>query len=707
MKKHINNYSQTLWLIRKASLIAGLLPSLSFAETVSYNFATNPGGLVGTAQIVGGVLQLTTNSNSNVAAFHIPSIADSSLGFKVTFDFTIINSTADNPADGFSFSYGPIPPGTTSNVSEEGWPGISPVISWEFDTYQNNSLEVGVGIAVNDVDLPGAFTNGNLLEGATTVTGTATISLYPVQGASFNTTGLLTNADFVNIATSFVGNDNYTFAFAARTGGANEEVLIDNIVITTGSPDSDNDGLPDDWEILYSLDPNDNGQNPNNNGVPGLPENGRDGDPDSDGLTNLEEFNARTSPRDNDSDDDTLTDGDEVKGLAGLRPPTNPTSADTDGDGLDDFLESNSGVYNGAGDPGTNPTLKDTDNDQTPDRREILKGSNPLDPGQSVVTSSSTIYAQDFDGFPNGTKGTDLSDGSDFHSSAAASSITSDQLLLTRDGDFGVFTSFRIPGITGSSSGWTATFDVILSDTPGNNLPADGFSFSYGAIPPFNPGQADQAASDANGQAEEGWGVLNHISFEVDTWENNAAAPEAGFSIGANQDGADLAIASLTQLPLADGETIETTVTLSWDPVDGASMATTLTGPIFTNAPTLGFTGDDNYIFAFSARTGGATQTAIVDNIVIGPNIRTPLVITEIDVDRTANSVQLSWSSIPGKTYAVDVSTTLEEGDPLDGHWSELASNIGSGGNLTTFTDVSNPNGALKRFYRVREVTTP
>ena len=328
-------------------------------------------------------------------------------------------------------------------------------------------------------------------------------------------------------------------------------------------------------------------------------------------------------------------------------------------------------------------------------------------PKSEIITSSAVRYEQDFDGFPNGTNGSGLFDGSDFHSSANKPSITNDELVLTLDGDFGTATSFRIPGITGSSSGWTATFDVILSDTPGDNLPADGFSFSYGAIPAFNPGQVDQAASDVNGQAEEGWGILNHISFEVDTWENNPAAPEAGFSIGANQDGADLVIASLAQLPLADGETIDTSVTLSWDPVEGASMSTALTGPIFTNALNLGFTGDDSYVFTFSARTGSATQTVTIDNLVISLSNKTPLVITEIDVNRTTNAVLLSWSSIPAKTYAVDVSTTLEEGDPLNGNWGEINGNVASGGNLTTFTDNNNPNGAAKRFYRVREVTAP
>ena len=43
--------------------------------------------------------------------------------------------------------------------------------------------------------------------------------------------------------------------------------------------DSDNDGLPDGWEWQYGLDP-----------LSSLGENGSTGDPDSDGLTNLNEY---------------------------------------------------------------------------------------------------------------------------------------------------------------------------------------------------------------------------------------------------------------------------------------------------------------------------------------------------------------------------------------------------------------------------------
>ena len=58
--------------------------------------------------------------------------------------------------------------------------------------------------------------------------------------------------------------------------------------------DSDSDGMPDSWEPLYGLNPNDAGD--------------ASSDSDEDGLSANEEFNANTSPNLKDSDRDTLSD---------------------------------------------------------------------------------------------------------------------------------------------------------------------------------------------------------------------------------------------------------------------------------------------------------------------------------------------------------------------------------------------------------------
>jgi hypothetical protein len=71
--------------------------------------------------------------------------------------------------------------------------------------------------------------------------------------------------------------------------------------------DSDSDGLPDWWETEMSLNTHD-----------GTGENGADGDPDGEGLCNLDEYQAGTNPRLNDSDGDGKDDREEV--IAGTDP---------------------------------------------------------------------------------------------------------------------------------------------------------------------------------------------------------------------------------------------------------------------------------------------------------------------------------------------------------------------------------------------------
>jgi hypothetical protein len=175
--------------------------------------------------------------------------------------------------------------------------------------------------------------------------------------------------------------------------------------------DTDKDGLPDWWEVENGLDPTDSTGN-----------NGADGDPDEDGLTNQEEYekddwkNGRTDPQNPDTDEDGYPDGWEAK----QDPPYDPTdkdshphyetdpNLDTDGDGLPDWWEVANGLdpldptgNNGAnGDPDedkltnkeeydgndawnekkTNPKNPDTDGDGYPDRWEAKAEQPPYDP---------------------------------------------------------------------------------------------------------------------------------------------------------------------------------------------------------------------------------------------------------------------------------------------------------------------------------------
>ncbi len=131
-------------------------------------------------------------------------------------------------------------------------------------------------------------------------------------------------------------------------GSVEIEILIPN--------DADDDGLTDEFEVAVGLDPND-------------PSDAL-ADPDSDGLSNLEEFELGTEIYADDTDGDGLIDSVEVRDLG-----TDPLRADTDGDGLAD------GDERGLG---TNPFFGDSDDDGILDGIEVALGLDPLSPNATT-----------------------------------------------------------------------------------------------------------------------------------------------------------------------------------------------------------------------------------------------------------------------------------------------------------------------------------
>jgi Bacterial surface protein, Ig-like domain/Bacterial TSP3 repeat len=109
--------------------------------------------------------------------------------------------------------------------------------------------------------------------------------------------------------------------------------------------DSDGDGMPDGWEVQNSLSPSSNDAQL---------------DADNDGLSNLAEFQNGTNPRSSDSDSDGMPDGWEVQ--YGLSPVTDDAALDPDDDGLTNLTEYQNGT--------TNPNSSDSDGDGVPDQCE-------------------------------------------------------------------------------------------------------------------------------------------------------------------------------------------------------------------------------------------------------------------------------------------------------------------------------------------------
>jgi hypothetical protein len=198
--------------------------------------------------------------------------------------------------------------------------------------------------------------------------------------------------------------------------------------------DSDDDGMPDGWEMANDLDPN----------VP----TDANGDADGDSLSNLLEFTLHTDPTLIDTDGDGLEDGEEVNTYH-----TDPALHDTDGDTLSDGDEI---------DPlETNPLNVDSDGDWIDDAFEVFYLNHPNHP-LNPNNPADGLADADGDGLLNQLEFVFASEGFDLF---VANDPATFPWLLDPDGDeLSTLAEF---------TGTPRTNPVVNLDTDGDGLPDD------------------------------------------------------------------------------------------------------------------------------------------------------------------------------------------------------------------------------------------
>ena len=201
--------------------------------------------------------------------------------------------------------------------------------------------------------------------------------------------------------------ETYYWRVDSYLGGAPRGSPTSGTLLSFTIIDTDNDGLPDDWERQYTVLKSPVSMHARGNldrdKFTNLEEftfgtNPLNPDTDGDGLddhveTNTGVFvdvdNTGTDPLKADTDSDGLVDGAETKTgkfVDGSDTGTNPLNADTDGDGLVDGVETNTGTFVDSSDTGSDPHVTDSDGDGSGDWYEVTAAST--DPNSSAETPS-------------------------------------------------------------------------------------------------------------------------------------------------------------------------------------------------------------------------------------------------------------------------------------------------------------------------------
>ena len=510
------------------------------------------------------------------------------------------------------------------------------------------AAEVGLGTGVTLIHAE-VLPSGSLAVGET-ATLTATLDL-----SSANTSDDL----FLHFA--WTGNEGAAF------------MALDNIAFTT---DLDGDGLPAQWEAANGLDDDDDGTigetNPGEKDGP----NGALGDPDSDDLTNAEEFALGTHPNMADTDMDDVEDG--AENVTG----TDPLDPDSDDDGLDDGQEVVAG---------TDPLDPDSDDDLFSDMVEIDAGSLPNDAGSRPALTGDGVLCLDGQSFVSFMNAAGLiPDGNEPFSIEVWANV--DPVV---SGDGAHFTY------------WGEEFDDQ----------SNGFRFLVGAGGLLhyhwaNDMQGDlggiDASDDATGQSGDGW---HHFAITYDGTE--AVMYHDGSSIASRVLDGPVAVADANHrigrkatddfgsgyyAGYLDEIRIWNVARSGQDIADNRGQR--LNGTEDGLVAYWSFDGADLGDLTGNGHDGGPEGDVLLDlsmNAPVSGAVPTDeLRILSVEYDPEVG-VTVSWNSVADQEY------TVRRSADLDGVWRELDDGVEGQAGSTMYTDTELPAGARRMFYQVLE----
>jgi hypothetical protein len=398
---------------------------------------------------------------------------------------------------------------------------------------------------------------------------------------------------------------------------------FDTFAFTVNSPTSDTDGdeMPDGWEVDNSLDPSVGDAT---------------GDPDNDGATNLDEYQAGTDPQSGDSDSDGMPDGWELDN--GLDPLVDDATDDTDGDGLTNLDEYQTG---------SDPQDADSDNDGIRDATEVDAGTDPTDgmDNDTVAEQVATIVAAS----------DSIADGAPI-----AADLTNPTLALVNvipthisayEGAIAAanpapMTKFELQAII---DGVNQTLD---SDSDG--MP-DGWELDNDLDP-----AVDDAADDADGDS-----LTNLEEYQIGTNPQSSDTDGDGISDATELDGGTDPMDGTDNDSMV--EQVATIVAASDNPADGAPSAADLTNPTLAlvNVITDNMPAYEEAIAAASpAPTTKADLQAIIDGINQGNDTDGDGISDVTEFDAGTNPTD----GMDNDTVAEQIATLVTASDnPSDG----------------------------------------